>query len=166
MTGVPESASLPEDFSVPSCVERSRNECSASPGGEATPTLSLPFIPDQLNDYGLTCDEFRIYCHVVAIVAQKGSCTEPVVKMAQTCRMSLHATNKALKALKEVHKLLIRNKRADSTDEYTLTPLDEWTPPVPRKDRLLDKIKTNKSNKVTNLGLNNPMSKPKGFGSG
>lgn len=145
-----ESDQQRENFEVRSRVER-----------------SLPVIPDELDNYGLTPAEFRVYGHVSRKVMEDGKCVESLTDMATTCLLSENVILQALNKLTDAHKLLKRIKRVGETDEYTLTPLDEWAPPVPSKDRLLDKMnrKRKKSTKVRNSGLDNSMSKPKGFGS-
>ena len=123
--------------------------------------LPLPFIPDELDEYGLSGTEFRIYGHVVRMVGENGSCVESVRDMARICRISENVTLKALKRLTDVYRLLYKNERVGEMDEYTLTDMSEWKPPIPPKDRLRDTVeRRRKSTKVTKLGD----SKPKGFG--
>lgn len=107
--------------------------------------LPLPFIPIWLDDYGLTADEFRIYCHIARRAGKTGKCWESVPKIAKACRVCRNVTLKALHALTETYRLLIRSKRQGETDEYSLAPESEWAPPVLPEDRCLSRKKREKA---------------------
>lgn len=110
-------------------------------GSSKEAQLSLPFIPTWLDDYGLTPQEFRVYCRVARRAGKDGRCWESVTNIAEACRLCRNATLKALSTLTEVHKLLIKNKREGETDEYSLAPASDWAPPVPPEDRFLSRRK-------------------------
>lgn len=86
---------------------------------------SLPvFIHSELDDFGLSPIEFRVYCRI-ARRAGRGECIESIANMAQGCKVSEASIKRALKLLHD-HKLVIREPRPGYTTIYRLTDPHHW----------------------------------------
>jgi hypothetical protein len=81
------------------------------------------FILGKIDDYGLTCAEFRLLCHI----ARRGDCWASLPSIATTCRMNLKTAKRAIKSLTGI-KAIHRTHRNGDTLRLSLRPVDEWQP--------------------------------------
>src|SRR5690348_14590266 len=79
------------------------------------------FIPDELDDYGLTRYEFRVYC----TIARWGDCTESVSRIARRCRMRKRTVRLALRLLVLANLIEEETKPGGATIRR-LTATGEW----------------------------------------
>jgi DNA-binding MarR family transcriptional regulator len=82
------------------------------------------FIHSELDDYGLTPIEFRIYSRHARRAGKKG-CMESVAKMAEGCKVSPRSVQLAVKLLLLAN-LIEREERPGETTIYHLTPRSQW----------------------------------------
>jgi DNA-binding MarR family transcriptional regulator len=62
---------------------------------EKNPSQKMVFVHADLDLYGLSPYEFRLYAHI----ARRGKCYSSLKKMAKICRMSVRKAQYALKTL-------------------------------------------------------------------
>ena len=91
------------------------------------PPVSIAFIHNFLDEYGLDPYEFRLYAHIVRRTGGKpgGVCFATIAKIAEICKMSSRKAQQAIKVLKEA-KFIKQDKRPGRTDEYRVVPASEW----------------------------------------
>ena len=82
-----------------------------------------PFIPRQLNDYGLTLAEFRLVCHV----ARRGVSNEAILNIARICRMDFKTAKRCIKTTVRLN-ILHREYRQGRTLILKVHPISEWQP--------------------------------------
>jgi predicted transcriptional regulator len=92
-----------------------------------SPILSVAFIHNVLDEYGLDPYEFRLYAHIVRRTGGKpeGVCFASLSKIAKTCKMSMRKAQQSLKFLIKAQ-LVIQKKRKGRTDEYRVTLYSSW----------------------------------------
>ncbi|NEQ19567.1 MAG: helix-turn-helix domain-containing protein [Microcoleus sp. SIO2G3] len=80
-----------------------------------------------LDEYGLDPYEFRLYAHIVRRTGGKpeGVFFASLKKTADICDMSVRKAQQALKVLLKAN-LIKQTKREGRTDEYNVTPTNEW----------------------------------------
>ena len=93
-------------------------------------------IPSYLDDWGLSPNEFRVYCRI-ARRAGSGKCFESVKGISKGCVLSVRTVGKCIASLLGMH--LIERERPkgaypSSVDTYYLTHASKWKSPE-RKDR-------------------------------
>jgi hypothetical protein len=98
------------------------------------------FIHSELDDYGLTPIEFRVYGRL-ARRAGKGDATESVPNMAEGCKVSERSVQLALKLL-ESASLIERVERPGETTIFKLLPRDRWADAA-RLDSLREGVTAN-----------------------
>lgn len=95
----------------------------------------LSFIHSSLDDYGLTAEQFRIYCHAARRAGTRGNCTASVADFIEHCGLCDKTIKKHLGFLVAQQLLAVRRKPG-LTNTYGLRPPDHWKPnpgkPVPR----------------------------------
>lgn len=88
---------------------------------------NLPiFIHSELDDYGLTPVEFRVYARI-ARRAGHGTAEESVPNMATACQVSVRTVQRSLQSLVDKG-LLSKTERNFATTQYVLRPVHEWSP--------------------------------------
>lgn len=88
------------------------------------------FIPSSLDDYNLTPDQFRIFCHV----ARRGECYESVGKIAKHCGFGRNKARFILKFL--VSRNLISSvRKVGHSVQYAVNDDSEWLEPLPPYSR-------------------------------
>ena len=92
------------------------NECQKLPG-----KTSLPFIPRQMDDAGLTPAQFRIVCRV----SRRGACSESVGNMAKGCRLAVNTVKKVLPFLVSSN-VLSKEKRTGQTSIFRIKSPAQW----------------------------------------
>ena len=91
--------------------------------------MSAPiFVHSRLDDYGLSPQEFRVYCHL-ARRAGKGAAFPSVREIARVCQLHPQTARRCLKVL-IIHRLITREERSGTTPLYRLTPPSQWQPPT------------------------------------
>lgn len=95
--------------------------------GAALELLPLPMVHSQLDDYGLSPYEFRVYAHIVRRCGGKltGVCFSKQKVMAETLNMSVRSIQYALNILCEVG-AITKEDRNGKSDRYSLTPFSTW----------------------------------------
>lgn len=83
------------------------------------------FIHSELDDYGLTPVEFRVYSRLARRAGQHGKHSESVPNMAREFDVSIRTIQYALKVLIAC-RLITRHSRPGKTDEYSLNPRSVW----------------------------------------
>lgn len=91
---------------------------------EKNPSQKMVFVHADLDLYGLSPYEFRLYAHI----ARRGKCYSSLKKMAKICRMSVRKAQYALKTL-ENQNLIKKRIRKGTTDIYEVTNRSEWKSP-------------------------------------
>lgn len=104
----------------------------ASPGNDVFQTKDrrddFPiFIHSELDDYGLSNAEFRVYSRLARRAGQHGKHSESVPNMAREFDVSIRTIQYALKVLIAC-RLITRHARPGKTDEYSLNPRTVWQP--------------------------------------
>ncbi|MGB3421392.1 MAG: helix-turn-helix domain-containing protein [Dolichospermum sp.] len=82
------------------------------------------FVHADLDLYGLSPYEFRLYAHV----ARRGECFSSLETIANICKMSVRKAQYGLKSL-EKQGLIKKKIRKGRTDVYKLTSRVEWKEP-------------------------------------
>src|SRR5438445_3751336 len=106
--------STPDDPSIPISPDASES--------------SVIFVHSRLDDYGLSPQEFRVYCHL-ARRAGRGKAYPAVATIAAVCRLHPQTVRHALKTL-TTHRLLTRQERPGHTALYRLTAPSQWQSPT------------------------------------
>ena len=91
--------------------------------GESNLRTSAAFIRAELDDYGLTASQFRVFCRI----ARRGHCYESVAKIAKGCRLNPDTVSAALTFLCE-RRLISKTKRPGQTSSLTINPPAMWEP--------------------------------------
>jgi len=90
--------------------------------------INVIFIHSMLDDYGLTSNVFRLYCHL-ARRASNGQARASVKSMAAKCRQNEDTIRAGLIVLVE-YNMISRQRRCRQTTAYTLNPVSAWSPPT------------------------------------
>lgn len=86
--------------------------------------FNVLFVRAEIDDYGLTANQFRIYAHLARRAGANGAW--PSVKsMANHCLMNEDTIRRCLKRLKELN-LIHAMERSGATTVYTLTSRSQW----------------------------------------
>jgi predicted metal-binding transcription factor (methanogenesis marker protein 9) len=98
---------------------------SSDPG--KMPPISVAFIHNYLDEFGLDPYEFRLYAHVVRRTGGKpeGVCFASLTKIGKLCKMSPRKAQQAMKVLLKAN-LVTQSKRKGRTDEYHVTLSRDW----------------------------------------
>lgn len=83
------------------------------------------FIHSELDDYGLTALEFRVYARLARRAGQHGKHSESIPNMATEFDYSVRSVQRAVKLLL-LCKLITRHSRPGRTDQYSLNPRSAW----------------------------------------
>lgn len=89
---------------------------------------SPAFIHSQLDDYGLTPSEFRVYCHISRRAGERGEFYESIPHCAEVCKMNAKTVRSALASLVKSGLIRITSKVHGFTAHYRVTRLKEWNP--------------------------------------
>lgn len=115
------------------------------------------FVHADLDLYGLSPYEFRIYAHI----ARRGKCYSNLNTTANICKMSVRKAQYALKALESLG-LVKKVIRKGKTDIYELTPRSQWKQPeyLTELEAEREKVKASllKSQNSANLGVDSDSS--------
>lgn len=98
------------------------------------------FVHADLDLYGLSPYEFRIYAHI----ARRGQCYSSLKTMAHICKMSVRKAQYALKTLESLG-LIQKIIRKGRTDVYQLNPRNEWKNPEHSSELDNERDKVNES---------------------
>jgi hypothetical protein len=99
---------------------------------DAKKETSPAFIHSDLDDYGLSPFELRVYLRVVRRADAKllkGICRESVANMARGCGMSVRSAYNALRVLVGVGLLGEQTRPKGRPVEYVLLPRQYWKSP-------------------------------------
>ncbi len=99
---------------------------------------AICFISSQLDDYGLSAAQFRVYCHVARRSDPSQSCFESVEHMAAVCRLEAGTVRRALQAL-TLRRLLHAVPRSGETTLYQPALPLFWEPLPAREYQPLPK---------------------------
>jgi predicted metal-binding transcription factor (methanogenesis marker protein 9) len=104
-----------------------RAQPATSTGTLRVVPVSVAFIHNFLDEYGLDPYEFRLYAHIVRRTGgkQSGVCFASLSKIAQFCKMSPRKAQQAMKILLKAN-LIAQAKRIGRTDEYRVRPVTDW----------------------------------------
>lgn len=83
------------------------------------------FIQSELDDYGLTCPEFRTYARIARRAGGDSKATESVPNMAEAFGVDASTVRRALKVLC-LCRLISKHERPGWTPEYALEDQDKW----------------------------------------
>lgn len=83
------------------------------------------FIQSELDDYGLTCVEFRVYARIARRAGGDNKLTESVPNMALAFGVADSTVRRALQVLC-VCRLISRTERSGWTPEYSLNDQERW----------------------------------------
>ena len=83
------------------------------------------FIHSKLDDAGLSCPAFRVYCHLLRRMSKKNLAWPGVRSMALVCRLNKDTIGSAILEL-EIRKM-IRVTRRRGYQTYSLTDPSAWT---------------------------------------
>lgn len=97
----------------------------------STRSTGAIFVRSELDDYGLTLAQFRLYGHISRRAGPKG-CFESVPNLAKCCRMKPETARKALTFLAQ-QKLILLTPRSGESHFCKLTPILSWLPHPSRK---------------------------------
>jgi predicted metal-binding transcription factor (methanogenesis marker protein 9) len=89
--------------------------------------VSVAFVHNYLDEFGLDPYEFRLYAHVVRRTGGKpeGVCFASLTKIGKLCKMSPRKAQQAMKVLLKAN-LVTQSKRKGRTDEYHVTLSRDW----------------------------------------
>ena len=95
----------------------------------------VPFIPAEIDDLGLTPQEFRVMGHVARRAGKDGVCFEAIANMAKKCLLHPDTVRATLKSLVRRGVIFGKNRTGDTT-LYAFTPFETKggvspTPPKP-----------------------------------
>ena len=79
----------------------------------------------ELDDMGLSPQEFRLYVHIVRRAGKGGACWEAVGNMADHCGMSESSVKRALKVLIKKG-MLDKQPRTGETSVFTIQDIEKW----------------------------------------
>ena len=85
---------------------------------------SLSFIHSTLDDYPLTAQQFRVYCHVLRRAGERG-CFETVPNMAKFVYLNPKTVRESLKFL-TTNNMIVANFRPGKTTIYNCTSPKDW----------------------------------------
>lgn len=85
----------------------------------------LSFIHRTLDDYDLTPQQFRVYCHVNRRAGRKGVCHAKVESIAKACGIHQRTARRSLHFLAD-RKLILATERPGETTEYRLNHPSDW----------------------------------------
>jgi hypothetical protein len=88
--------------------------------------INALFVHSEIDDYGLTTQEFRVYAHLARRAGKNGAYPS-VDSMAAKCRINRDTAYECLKRLKFLN-LIRAIKRPGHTTLYRLTPRSQWKP--------------------------------------
>lgn len=86
--------------------------------------FNVLFVHSELDDYGLTPHEFRLYGHLARRAGTKGAWPS-VESMAAKCGMKRDTVFRCLKRLKELNLIRV-TERSGYTNLYVLTARSQW----------------------------------------
>jgi len=86
------------------------------------------FIPANLDDYGLSPFEFRIYSRLARRAGNRGTAYESVASMAKACKICPQVVRSTLKFLCAAG-MVARIQRAGQPSLYRLTHASKWAHP-------------------------------------
>lgn len=113
--------------------------------------ISVAFVHDFLDAYGLDPYEFRIYCHIVRRTGGKPEkqCFSSLSKIAEMCKMSQRKTQQIVQFLLKARMITKEAKKHPKykTDIYHVTLASKWVPKTQLNDlRRLKKQKQDLKN--------------------
>lgn len=82
------------------------------------------FIPFELDDYGLSASQFRVFCHI----SRRGQCFSSLETMASICRLHRDTVCACLNELVSFG-MVRRTPKPGKTTDFTVTPISQWNPP-------------------------------------
>lgn len=101
---------------------------------QSTRGFNLIFLHSSLDDAELSMSEFRIYAHLSRRAGSPGGkCYSSVATVATVCKCTKNTVRAALVEL-ESRKMLRKIERPGFTNQWYLTPPDEWGP-LPKEGR-------------------------------
>jgi hypothetical protein len=89
--------------------------------------FNVLFVHSEIDDYGLSKEEFRIYAHLARRAGQ-GSAWPSIESIAAKCIIHPDTVYAVLRRLKELNLIRVQ-PRPGFTSVYTLTPRSQWKPP-------------------------------------
>jgi hypothetical protein len=108
--------------------------------------VSVAFVHDFLDSYGLDPYEFRIYCHIVRRTGGKPEkqCFSSLSKIAETCEMSQRKTQQVVKFLVAARMIIKEAKKHPKykTDIYHVTLASEWVPKLQLNELRVNKLRS------------------------
>ena len=88
-----------------------------------------PFIPLELDDFGLTPAQFRVLCHLHRRAGKDRECYPSVRTISTACKIHRDTVWTCIKELEKLH-LIKRSKSRFNSNQYTLLPIkiadDGW----------------------------------------
>lgn len=95
-----------------------------SPVAHSEPDVrSACFIHADLDEAGLTPNQFRVFCHI----SRRGVCTSSVESIASVCRMHADTVWACLRVLED-HGMIVRTARMGKPTEIQTSPPSAWAP--------------------------------------
>jgi Helix-turn-helix domain len=91
-------------------------------------SLLTTFVHSELDDYGLTTYEFRLYGHISRAAGKTSTCWQSVATMAKACKMSEREARYTLKLLVAAG-MLRKFQGVHTTFDYEPAPRSWWVSP-------------------------------------
>lgn len=94
--------------------------------GEDPKEKPSAFIHSELDDFGLTTLQFRVFCHIVRR-GERGTAFPGLPSMAAVCKVGVTSVRSALKELTRM-KLIGVKSRPGTSNVYTINERSKWIP--------------------------------------
>ena len=98
-----------------------------------TQDVRLPFIPGQLDDLGLTAQEFRVVCRI----SRRGECSESMANIARGCGLHVKTVRKLVRRLQELRIIEVSARPGTTTKLRLGSPLHWLRPQHPSQTNTL-----------------------------
>ena len=115
-------------MTAPIFSETGESALPESPLQDSRTDINAWFVHSQLDDYGLTPPQFRVYAHI-ARRASSGKAWPAVATIARICLLHPQTVRQALRVLVR-QQFITRQLRPGRTPIYRLTPASQWQPPT------------------------------------
>ncbi|NJM68195.1 MAG: replication protein [Acaryochloris sp. RU_4_1] len=114
--------------------------------------ISVAFVHDFLDAYGLDPYEFRVYCHIVRRTGGKPDkqCFSSLSNIADMCQMSQRKTQQIVQFLLKARMITKEAKKHPKykTDIYHVTLASEWVPKSQLNELRVNKLRSRSKKQV------------------
>ncbi len=85
-----------------------------------------PFNPSEIDDYGLTPNEFRVYYHILRRASGERGCFEAMQAMAERCLLNIKTLRRILKVLVSANVVTCENQGSNKPAIFRPLPFQYW----------------------------------------